>query len=484
MKNTAVSENIHQSMPLLRLDELILDNFRCFSKYTVSLHPNLTVFVAENAQGKTAILEAIGIALDVFVTAIAADRKSRGFDRDSVRLSLIDGTKMEPSLPTEFHAKGYVDSSFVEWSRSLTKYDVRARSSTKDTKRICEVASRLRSRASSYAQSGSTPPPTLPITAFYGTGRLWSEHRFSEGKRVSPLPGLVRFSAYLDCMSSSSSFKTFLSWYENSFNDLRSPTSKVRGPEERLEKQLAAVQDAVSTVLKPTGWTGISWQFPPFNEKGIPQGAGFIVVEHPQRGRFPLALLSDGVKNMVALVADLAYRCVRLNSHLGESAAQLTPGIVLIDEVDMHLHPRWQQLVVELIQKAFPLMQMIMTTHSPLVLSTVDSKSIRIINLDDGKSTPHEPEYQTRGVESADILARLMGVDPVPLVEQSRWLSDYRAMVQLGEHECKSGLDLWSNIIDHFGADNPVLAEISTLRRLQEFKQTNGIFPKKDTDHA
>lgn len=480
MTNVATPE----STTLLRLDSLTLNNFRCFKKCSIDLHPKLTVFVAENAQGKTAILDAIGIALDVFVTAIASEGKPHGFDRDSVHLIRGDGNKMEPSLPTEFHAEGYADSNFVKWSRALTKYNERARTSTKDTKALCAAADRLRSRATSFSPNGTDLPPVLPIVAFYGTGRLWSEHRLTDSKKVATPSGPVRFSAYLDCLSSSSSFKSFVAWYEKAFNDLRSPTSKARGPEERLEKQIAAVQEAVRTALEPTGWTSIGWEFPPTGDDGRPQGTGFIVVEHPNRGRFPLSLLSDGVQNMVALVADLAYRCVRLNSHLGESAAQLTPGVVLIDEVDMHLHPRWQQLVVELLQKAFPLMQMILTTHSPQVLSTVDAESIRLIRLDNGKVTIREPLFQTRGVESADILALLMDVDPVPQVEQACWLSNYRAMVQIGEHESDAGKLLWSKLIEHFGTEHPVLTEIDTLRRLQEFKQANSISPATRPDHA
>ena len=77
-----------------------------------------------------------------------------------------------------------------------------------------------------------------------------------------------------------------------------------------------------------------------------------------------ISILSDGVRNMIALVADIARRCASLNPHLNEAAARLTPGVLLIDEVDMHLHPRWQQLVVGLLQNAFPAMQMILSTHS------------------------------------------------------------------------------------------------------------------------
>lgn len=462
---------IRDTTTLLRLDKLSLRNFRCFKKCSIELHPKLTVFVAENAQGKTAILDAIGIALDVFVSSISSRGKAHGFERDSIHLIQSDDNKMMPSLPTEFHAEGYVDSELVKWSRSLAKYDPHSRTSTKDTKALCLAAEHLRSRSDSFIPNGADLPQVLPVVVFYGTGRLWSEHRLTDAKKGTASSEQGRYLAYRDCLSSSSSFKSFVDWYESAFSDLRRSTSKVRQTEERLDKQIVAVEEAVRMALEPTGWTSINWEFPPEDADGRQRGAGFIVVKHPTHGRFPLSLLSDGVKNMVALVADLAYRCIRLNPHLGESAARQTPGVVLIDEVDMHLHPRWQQLVVELLQKAFPAMQIILSTHSPQVLSTVNAESIRLIHLDNGQGTITEPKFQTRGVESTDVLATIMGVDPVPQVEESKWLNDYRALIETGKDTSSEGLELKSKLRSHFSDDHPLLLDCERLIRFQNFKR-------------
>lgn len=469
----------------LRLNKLILSNFRCFKSCTIDFHPKLTVLVAENSQGKSAILDAVGLALNVFVEAIANEGSAQGFDRASIHIDWGSNAEEKlPSLPTEFHAEGYVDNSAITWSRAVTKYAVRPRSSTKDTAKICAAASNLRNRAFNFDPNSAELPPLLPVVAYYRTDRLWGDSRNAESRKTRQPSGSERFSAYFDCLSSSSSFKSFVAWYERAFNELRSPHSKAHGRENRLELQIAAVQEAVRVALEPTGWTCIAWEFPRIGIDGRLESAGFVVVEHPTRGRFPLSLLSDGVKNMIALVADLAYRCVRLNAHLGESAARLTPGIVMIDEVDMHLHPSWQQVVVGLLQDAFPSMQFVLTTHSPQVLSTVDAESIRLIRLESGAATISRPQFQTRGVESADILARLMDVNPVPIVEQSGWLSEYRAMLQTDDYLSGHGYDLLAKIIEHFGVEHPVLVEINTLRRLQEFKRANNIHPENISSNA
>jgi predicted ATP-binding protein involved in virulence len=158
---------------------------------------------------------------------------------------------------------------------------------------------------------------------------------------------------------------------------------------------------------------------------------------------------------------------------MGDHAALRTPGVLLIDEVDLHLHPRWQQLVIGLLQAAFPALQMILSTHSPHVLSTVDVASVRVITLNHGHGESTIPAFQTRGVESADVLARVMDVDPVPQVEQARWLTDYRAMVQESEYESPDARGLWNKLVSHFGENHPVLIEVDTLRRLQDFKRAN-----------
>ena len=465
-------KSLDQPEPVLRIDSLTLKNYRCFSECAVSFHPQLTVLVAENAQGKTAILNGIGMALDVFVSAITSGDTAAGFELDSVHLVRGERSAMVPSTPTQFRAEGFVNGVNVQWGRELANYSPKARTSTKDTRSVQLHTEQLRLKASANSEKSDATGGFLPVVAYFKTDRVWGGKReaVKGGKKYLSHPG--RFAAYADCLSPSSSFNEFSLWYGDAFNALRNPSSKIRGPEDRLEGHLAAIHESVRVVLEPTGWATIDWEFPNKESGGL-SGDGFIVVEHPVRGRFPLSLLSDGVKNMVALVADLAYRCVRLNPHLGEDSPKYTPGVVLIDEVDLHLHPGWQQRVVGLLQKAFPALQIICTTHSPQVLSTVDAKSIRLIQLDDGKANLCQPKYQTRGVESADILARLMNVDPVPFVDEAHWLSDYRAMVQTQMHDSTSGCQLWEKITKHFGADHPVLAEIETLRRLQEFRKSN-----------
>ena len=115
-------------------------------------------------------------------------------------------------------------------------------------------------------------------------------------------------------------------------------------------------------------------------------------------------MMSAGFKAMINIAAEIAYRCVELNGFLGVNAVEQTPGIVLIDEVDLYLHPHWQQHVLADLQEAFPLFQFIVTTHSPFIVQSVDTNNV--ITLD-ATLSPISPS--NRGIE--EIMVTEMGLD-------------------------------------------------------------------------
>ena len=100
-------------------------------------------------------------------------------------------------------------------------------------------------------------------------------------------------------------------------------------------------------------------------------------------------MMSDGFKSMINIVAEIAYRCIELNGFLGKDAVKKTPGIVMIDEVDLYLHPHWQQHILEDLQKAFPMFQFIVTTHSPFIVQSVESKNVITLDGNKGDSNPN-----------------------------------------------------------------------------------------------
>ena len=118
--------------------------------------------------------------------------------------------------------------------------------------------------------------------------------------------------------------------------------------------------------------------------------------------RFALNEMSDGYKNTLSMIGDIAYRMSVLNPQLGGTVLEKTPGIILIDEIDLHLHPEWQQTILKDLQNVFPEVQFIITSHAPAVINSVEIKHIRI--LDHGQI--FMPAEQTYGRDANSFITR------------------------------------------------------------------------------
>ncbi len=97
----------------------------------------------------------------------------------------------------------------------------------------------------------------------------------------------------------------------------------------------------------------------------------------------PIRLLSSGFRNLLGMVFDIAYRMAVLNPDLLDDITEKTPGVVLIDEIDMHLHPNWQWRVVEALKHTFPKVQFIATTHSPIIIASCKEEKLIALRLED-----------------------------------------------------------------------------------------------------
>jgi predicted ATP-binding protein involved in virulence len=124
----------------------------------------------------------------------------------------------------------------------------------------------------------------------------------------------------------------------------------------------------------------------------------------------PLSTLSSGYQSMLALAADLAFRACALNPQLFEWAPTLAQGVVLIDEVDLYLHPRWQRRVLGSLRRTFPHLQFVCTTHSPQVLAAADPAWIRVLE----EGAIRQGVDRSRGLDSNTLLQEVFGVPERP----------------------------------------------------------------------
>ena len=98
------------------------------------------------------------------------------------------------------------------------------------------------------------------------------------------------------------------------------------------------------------------------------------------------------------MVADIARRACLLNPHLGGAVLEETPGIVLIDELDLHLHPKWQRRIIGDLRRTFPKIQFIATTHSPQLIGQVKPDEILLLDAEETEETRHPG--QSYGMDS------------------------------------------------------------------------------------
>ena len=435
------------------LSHLTLRNFRRFEEITLDLHDELTLLVAENGGGKTAMLDGIGIALEFFVSSLSG-RRQMGFSSEDARLTQSPDGSTVAQYPVRLVADGEIDGDETRWTTSLSLID--GRPSYARAWLFGGPAEKLRKELAEYADRKKDQAPPLPVIAYYGTGRPWTPQRQHAGKKKTAADLTIQTNAYLNCLSSLSNIEQFADWFQRvALEAANEKNSGVSSPH-RPRNILAAVRQATDCVLQPSGWKTLDWGF-------IEEG---IVAIHPEHGRLPISLLSDGIRNLLVMVADIAHRAVRLNPHFQDDACLLSPGIVLIDEVDLFLHPSWQQQVVGLLRQAFPRIQFVLTSHSPQVISTVPRECIRVL----GGNEWHMPSGQTRGVESALLLAEVMGVSSIPNVPESEWVSEYMRMIDLGQADTEEARALRTKIVAHFGDHHPVVMECDRLIRWQAFK--------------
>ena len=474
----------------MKLSKLRLENFRCFDELELELHPKLTVLVAENGQGKSTLLDAIRIALWPYVSRFdlahsAFNDPSNAIAINDVRLLRLSADDMARQLPARVSMTGdFGTGQEKTWIR-FRESEARA-TKTKDdgaTSFMKQWAGAIQEQI----RDPSKPTLDLPVFGYYGTGRLWSQKQLKGKDDTKATDFYVRTFAYLNCLDPASSFKHFKEWFTWAFQSYREQQIKqlesrvVQDDLRAAHERIQVVQQAIDSFLQPTtGWHTL--------EHSVSQEKS-LILHHDQNGTLKVDLLSDGVRSVLAMIGDIAYRCIKLNPHLGLAAAQETSGVVLIDEVDMHLHPRWQQLILGQLQEAFPRVQFIVTTHSPQVLTSVSAECIRVLATEHDEETGQNRiviklvTQQTQGVASSDALAEVMGIDPVPDVEQAHQLSEYMALIQQDLHDSVQGLALRVQLDQHFGAKHPLMLECQRLIRLQAFKRKLPPRPASDSGH-
>lgn len=179
------------------------------------------------------------------------------------------------------------------------------------------------------------------------------------------------------------------------------------------------------------------------------------------KNTFNLDQLSDGEKNLITLIGDIARRLAIANPTSKNPLKG--EGIILIDEIDLHLHPKWQRLMIPQITKVFPNCQFIITTHSPLVLSHIRPENIFLLTNDNNELS-YSKAIESFGKNSDRILEDLLGVDARPINEKKQ-LHHLFELIQNGKIDnAKKEIDTLVNIL----GEDPELTKAKVLIKRHE----------------
>jgi predicted ATP-binding protein involved in virulence len=383
----------------VRIDRLELRNFKKFAELDLSLHPQFTLLIGDNGAGKTSVLDALAVALGVWLvrtpdSTLTGSR--RPINPSEIRLeSRPHGDRdlfTEAGGGVSVKATGQIeDRDHLIWERRIEEgkrsgTDRRA----KDALAVVESA---------YERARTDEGLLLPVIAYYGAGRAWLPHRERYKSRVAPNGPARRWAAFYDCLNERIRTADLNQWFQ------REAIAAVnRGGQFRPGFEVVR-----RAVLRCVPGADRMW----FDGERTE-----IVLSIGGRAQ-PFSNLSAGQRMMLALVADIAIKAVTQNNYLvrEETAAPSngllpdvlaqTPGVVLIDELDVHLHPRWQRRVATDLKATFPKIQFVCTSHSPQVIGEIVPDEIRRLDDAAGGRAPD----QSYGLDSNAILEDVMGAD-------------------------------------------------------------------------
>ncbi len=371
----------------MKVNHLYLKNFRNVAEASYELNPHFTVVIGINGKGKSTILHALRVVCGTYLLSIP-EVKSRHIDDDEIRF-LSHGTFLSPQTPVVVEAKGSFRNELeqVTWRRRIPEGKNYTTSSSEDVGKVRDLG-----KSKFDKMRAGSDDLDLPVIAFFGTSRLHGAAR----DRISRIGRQIFKEGYYRWNEMRSSVYGYDSWLTTY------PALLSEGKEYPESKK--AFWDAL---LKAA----------PFIKKADFIGTELwikVEIEDYISEYLPIHLHSDGVKSFTEMVAELAYRCIVLNGNKREGAVIDTQGIVLIDELDQHLHPNWQRRVVGDLKNAFPNLQFVATTHSPFIVQSL--KREELINLDttEGEGLEKDPFYY--GIEDVAEAENL--VKDIPRSEQ------------------------------------------------------------------
>jgi len=419
----------------MKVKRLKMQSFRGIGDLTLEFPADEPiVFIGINGVGKSSILDCLAILLSQLIARIQTPAGSgRDFsDRDitnGFNETLSEITISIYALP---EVTWVLSGGWQEYQKGEpTKY-IRIASDRRLESVVDEIHRRLQTR----------PEANLPLAVYYPINRAVLDTPLEIVEQDS----FAQIVAYEQALIGQGAvFVRFFQWFRNLEdveNEERRDNPKYRN------HQLEAVRQAIYSIL--LGFSNLRVRRSPLRMTVTKQDQELIINQ-----------LSDGEKCLLAMVGDLARRLAIANPSIPDPLQG--SGVVLIDEIELHLHPKWQREIIPALTRTFPNCQFIVTTHSPQVISQVKPEGIYILERTDEGIVARRPE-SSYGRDTNRILEDLMDTPERPQEIKENLLELFRLIAR---GELDSARQLHQEIADKIGADEPELvgASVSIRRR-------------------
>jgi len=361
----------------MQIQSFSLKNIGQFQDLSVSLAPtqhfpsNITVFIGNNGSGKTSLLKSVAMVLTWYVARLKHDKTNGTQIPENVILNNANSAMVEITvndLDLQQHTKAYT------WRIAKNRTARKAEFTTHLTE--------LNQLTSYYKQwLGEDDQSSLPLIAFYPVERsvidiplkIQEKHQF------------LQIDGYDNALNNAVDFRRFFEWFRER-EDVENEHLKKIMFNLRLgssdQEFLKAIDEYNSNKFKDVQLEAVRQAIyafmPNFRNLEVSRKPRLAMIIDKNDKTLNVSQLSQGEKSLMALVGDIARRLAMMNPKLDNPLQG--KGIILIDEIDMHLHPQWQRSIIQRLQTTFPNCQFILTTHSPLVIS--DTQNILVYDLD------------------------------------------------------------------------------------------------------
>ncbi|MFL1807918.1 AAA family ATPase [Plesiomonas shigelloides] len=454
----------------MEVKSFTLHNLGRFSNLELPLAPldnlnsNVTVFMGNNGSGKTSILRGLATSLSWFVARVRSESGSGSpipelVIKNGLNSAAIDINVFEHRYGQVEDGSAKVrDENYFSWriakSRKGRKGELKSELSGAST-----LADHYRKRISTNDSA------SLPLIAFYSTERVVIEIPL----KIRTKHSFLQLDGYDNALSQGVDFRRFFEWFreredtenESGLSDdvleqLKSVLAQDEETWNKLREMKASSKDRQLTAVR----SAIECFMPGFTNLRVRRKPRLHMSIDKNGETFDVAQLSQGEKSLMALIGDIARRLAVMNPHLDNPLHG--DGIVLIDEVDMHLHPKWQRMLIKNLTTTFPNCQFVLTTHSPLVIS--ESKNVLgyLINEDDVTRLP-----SLYGEDANSVLLSVMDTD-VRNAEVNERLGDLLDAIH--DSDINRAKDLLASLEAELPASNLELSKAKLLLRKKELK--------------